>query len=171
MTLEGDLAALNPFAAYLRIVADPLRGEVPDALTYLNAPLSTVVLFAIALPLFARYRARAVYWLCGIDMASITLTNATVEIPIYNSRGRSFRNDILRRVGGRIEPDNRDVMTVKAVNDTTLSLKPGDRFALIGHNGAGSRAFCACSQAPTSLRAAPPRSLEPCPRCLKSRWA
>jgi ABC-type polysaccharide/polyol phosphate transport system ATPase subunit len=70
-------------------------------------------------------------------MASITLTNATVEIPIYNSRGRSFRSNILRRVGGRIEPDNRDVMTVKAVNDITLSLKPGDRLALIGHNGAG----------------------------------
>jgi ABC-2 type transport system ATP-binding protein/lipopolysaccharide transport system ATP-binding protein len=70
-------------------------------------------------------------------MASITLTNATVEIPIYNARGRSFRSNILRRVGGRLEPDNRDVMTVRAVNDITLSLKPGDRLALIGHNGAG----------------------------------
>jgi ABC-2 type transport system ATP-binding protein/lipopolysaccharide transport system ATP-binding protein len=70
-------------------------------------------------------------------MASITLTNATVEIPIYNARGRSFRSNILRRVGGRLEPDNRDVMTVRAINDITLSLKPGDRLALIGHNGAG----------------------------------
>jgi ABC-2 type transport system ATP-binding protein/lipopolysaccharide transport system ATP-binding protein len=70
-------------------------------------------------------------------MASITLTNATVEIPIYNARGRSFRSNILRRVGGRLEQDNRDVMTVRAVNDITLSLKPGDRLALIGHNGAG----------------------------------
>jgi ABC-2 type transport system ATP-binding protein/lipopolysaccharide transport system ATP-binding protein len=70
-------------------------------------------------------------------MASITLTNATVEIPIYNARGRSLRSNILRRVGGRLEPDNRDVMTVRAVNDITLSLKPGDRLALIGHNGAG----------------------------------
>jgi ABC-type polysaccharide/polyol phosphate transport system ATPase subunit len=70
-------------------------------------------------------------------MASITLTNATVEIPIYNARGRSFRSNILRHVGGHLEPDNRDVMTVRAVNDITLSLKPGDRLALIGHNGAG----------------------------------
>jgi ABC-type polysaccharide/polyol phosphate transport system ATPase subunit len=70
-------------------------------------------------------------------MASITLTNATVDIPIYNARGRSFRGNILRHVGGRLEPDNRDVMTVRAMNDITLSLKPGDRLALIGHNGAG----------------------------------
>jgi ABC-type polysaccharide/polyol phosphate transport system ATPase subunit len=70
-------------------------------------------------------------------MASITLTNATVEIPIYNARGRSFRSSLLRRVGGRLETDDRDVMTVRAVNDITLSLKPGDRLALIGHNGAG----------------------------------
>jgi ABC-type polysaccharide/polyol phosphate transport system ATPase subunit len=70
-------------------------------------------------------------------MASITLTSATVEIPIYNARGRSFRSNILRHVGGRLEPDNRDVMTVRAVSDITLSLKPGDRLALIGHNGAG----------------------------------
>jgi len=70
-------------------------------------------------------------------MASITLTNATVEIPIYNARGRSFRSNLFRRVGGRLEPDNRDVITVKALNEITLSLKPGDRLALIGHNGAG----------------------------------
>jgi ABC-2 type transport system ATP-binding protein/lipopolysaccharide transport system ATP-binding protein len=70
-------------------------------------------------------------------MASITLTNATVEIPIYNARGRSFRSSLFRRVGGRLETDDRDVMTVRAVNDITLSLKPGDRLALIGHNGAG----------------------------------
>jgi ABC-type polysaccharide/polyol phosphate export permease len=57
------LVALNPFAAFLRIVADPLRGQVPDALTYANALLSTIILFAIALPLFARFRARIVYWL------------------------------------------------------------------------------------------------------------
>jgi lipopolysaccharide transport system permease protein len=57
------LVAFNPFAAFLRIVADPLRGQVPDALAYANALLSTLILFAIGLPLFARFRARVVYWL------------------------------------------------------------------------------------------------------------
>lgn len=57
------VVGLNPFAAFLRIVADPIRGEVPDVLAYANALLSTLLLYAIALPLFARFRARIVYWL------------------------------------------------------------------------------------------------------------
>jgi ABC-type polysaccharide/polyol phosphate transport system ATPase subunit len=70
-------------------------------------------------------------------MASITLTNASVEFPIYNARSRSLRRSLLSRVGGRIEPDSSDIVTVKALHGITLSLKPGDRLALIGHNGAG----------------------------------
>ena len=100
-------------------------------------------------------------------MASITLTHATVEIPIYNARGRSFRSNILRHVGGHLEPDNRDVMTVRAVNDITLSLKPGDRLALIGHNGAGKSTLLHCRRLRAFERHRRP---ERCPRCLKSRW-
>jgi ABC-type polysaccharide/polyol phosphate transport system ATPase subunit len=70
-------------------------------------------------------------------MASITLTNASVEFPIYNARSRSLRSSLLGSVGGRIEPDSHDIVTVKALRGVTLSLKPGDRLALIGHNGAG----------------------------------
>ena len=70
-------------------------------------------------------------------MASIELVNASVEIPIYNSRGRSLKTTLIRRVGGQVETDGRDVVTVKALRHVTLSLKPGDRIALVGHNGAG----------------------------------
>lgn len=54
---------VNPFAAFLRIVSEPILGRIPDAIAYANALAVTAILFAIALPLFARFRARVVYWL------------------------------------------------------------------------------------------------------------
>ena len=53
----------NPFAALLGIVADPILGRVPSRGTYGVACLTLVVLAVLALPLFARFRARLVYWL------------------------------------------------------------------------------------------------------------
>ncbi|RYC28748.1 ABC transporter ATP-binding protein, partial [Lichenibacterium minor] len=70
-------------------------------------------------------------------MASIDLVDASVEIPIFNSRGRSLKTTLIRRVGGQVEADGRDVVTVKALRRLNLSLRPGDRLGLIGHNGAG----------------------------------
>jgi ABC-2 type transport system ATP-binding protein/lipopolysaccharide transport system ATP-binding protein len=70
-------------------------------------------------------------------MASITLRNVTVDFPIYNTRGRSLKANVLRRVGGRIDGQNGEIITVKALRDVNLNLEPGDRLALIGHNGAG----------------------------------
>lgn len=70
-------------------------------------------------------------------MASITLKNASVEFPIYNAKARSLRSNLIRRVGGKIEPDSSDIVTIKALRDVSLSLKQGDRLALVGHNGAG----------------------------------
>src|ERR1700712_920389 len=70
-------------------------------------------------------------------MAFIHLQNAYVEIPIYNSRGRSLKNVLLRQVGGSVASNDRDVVTVKALQDVSLSLRPGDRLALVGQNGAG----------------------------------
>ena len=70
-------------------------------------------------------------------MASIELVDASVEIPIFNSRGRSLKTTLIRRVGGQVEADSNDIVTVKALRHLDLSLRPGDRLALIGHNGAG----------------------------------
>ncbi len=70
-------------------------------------------------------------------MASIELVDASVEIPIFNSRGRSLKTTLIRRVGGQVETDGNDVVTVKALRRLNLSLRPGDRLGLIGHNGAG----------------------------------
>jgi ABC-2 type transport system ATP-binding protein/lipopolysaccharide transport system ATP-binding protein len=70
-------------------------------------------------------------------MASITLRNVCVDFPIYNARGRSLKANVLRRVGGRIDSNNSEIITVEALRDVTLDLRPGDRLALVGHNGAG----------------------------------
>lgn len=70
-------------------------------------------------------------------MASIDLIDASVDIPIFNSRGRSLKTSLIRRVGGQVGTDDNDVVTVKALRDVNLTLRPGDRIGLIGHNGAG----------------------------------
>jgi ABC-2 type transport system ATP-binding protein/lipopolysaccharide transport system ATP-binding protein len=70
-------------------------------------------------------------------MASITLRNVGVDFPIYNARGRSLKANVLRRVGGRIDSNHGEIITVEALRDVNLDLKPGDRLALVGHNGAG----------------------------------
>jgi lipopolysaccharide transport system permease protein len=63
----GDAAwyivGFNPFAVFLRIVAEPLHGRVPGLATYASALVVIAILIAIAAPLFAKFRARIVYWL------------------------------------------------------------------------------------------------------------
>lgn len=54
---------LNPFAAFLRVVSEPLLGRVPAPDTYLTVAVALGVLSLVAWPCFARFRARIVYWL------------------------------------------------------------------------------------------------------------
>ncbi|SHO66930.1 lipopolysaccharide transport system permease protein [Pseudoxanthobacter soli DSM 19599] len=54
---------LNPVGAFLRLVTEPLHGQVPDLMTYGYAFVIIAVLFLLTWPLFARFRARVVYWL------------------------------------------------------------------------------------------------------------
>jgi lipopolysaccharide transport system permease protein len=57
------VVGLNPFAAFLRVVSEPMLGRVPGALTYLSTVVAITVLAAVTWPLFVRFRARIVYWL------------------------------------------------------------------------------------------------------------
>ena len=57
------LVTWSPMAALLRIVSEPLLGRVPARGEYLVAIGFILVLVALTLPLFARFRARLVYWL------------------------------------------------------------------------------------------------------------
>ena len=54
---------LNPFAAFLRVVSEPLLGRVPAPGTYATVLVALGVLAVVAWPCFARFRSRIVYWL------------------------------------------------------------------------------------------------------------
>jgi ABC-type polysaccharide/polyol phosphate transport system ATPase subunit len=72
-------------------------------------------------------------------MPSITLADVCVDLPIYNSRGRSLKSAILAQTVGAGVADDRDqsVVVIRALNHVTLHLEHGARVALIGANGAG----------------------------------
>ncbi|MFC7433398.1 ABC transporter ATP-binding protein [Hydrogenophaga bisanensis] len=71
-------------------------------------------------------------------MASITLNNATVDIPIYNASTRSLKTTIIKAAtGGIIASDNKGRVIIRALDSINLSLRSGDRVGIIGHNGAG----------------------------------
>ena len=54
---------LNPFAALLAVAREPLVGHVPSALDYLIVIGILLFGWAIAVPVYGRYRTRIIYWL------------------------------------------------------------------------------------------------------------
>lgn len=54
---------LNPFAIFMRVVADPILGRVPKMSDYASALAVIALLMLVTLPMFARFRSRIVYWL------------------------------------------------------------------------------------------------------------
>src|SRR5690606_8690945 len=60
-----------------------------------------------------------------------------VDIPVFDSRTLSIKNAIGKALtGGQIIQD-RNTVTVRALDGIDLRLETGDRVALIGHNGSG----------------------------------
>lgn len=72
-------------------------------------------------------------------MASITLENVVVDIPIYQPASRSLKNNLLASVtGGQIRPQQGTKnVVIRAIDDMTVDISHGARVGLIGHNGAG----------------------------------
>jgi lipopolysaccharide transport system ATP-binding protein len=71
-------------------------------------------------------------------MANIKLTNASVDIPVFNSSSRSITNSIVKAAtGGRLSADKSGHIQVKALDSINLELHSGDRLGIVGHNGAG----------------------------------
>jgi ABC-2 type transport system ATP-binding protein/lipopolysaccharide transport system ATP-binding protein len=70
-------------------------------------------------------------------MAFIEAKNVSVAYRIYNARGRSIKNELFRRVGGGIKIDSHARVSVNALQNVFVSLRQGDRVALLGGNGAG----------------------------------
>jgi ABC-2 type transport system ATP-binding protein len=70
-------------------------------------------------------------------MASITIRNASVDIPIYGVGNNSLKATLLRKaVGGHVTHAGSNLI-VNALHDISLSARDGDRIGIIGHNGAG----------------------------------
>ncbi|UXZ75671.1 ABC transporter permease [Burkholderia contaminans] len=57
------VAHYNPLYMFLELVRGPLYGTMPDASVYAGAGITTVILFALAIPLFTRFRSRIAFWI------------------------------------------------------------------------------------------------------------
>jgi ABC-type polysaccharide/polyol phosphate transport system ATPase subunit len=72
-------------------------------------------------------------------MARVDLHHASVQFPIYNARSRSLKSTIARHAVGATlgSRAGNDIVVANALKNVTLTLKPGDRVGIIGHNDAG----------------------------------
>jgi ABC-2 type transport system ATP-binding protein/lipopolysaccharide transport system ATP-binding protein len=71
-------------------------------------------------------------------MAKIELKNVAVDFPIYGS-SMSFRTELMQiATGGLIRREGKKQrITVRGLDDINLTIRDGDRLAIVGHNGAG----------------------------------
>src|SRR4051794_36653581 len=70
-------------------------------------------------------------------MASITLRNVSVDIPVFAVGNNSLKTTLLRKaVGGRFAKAGSNVI-VNALNDVSFDVRDGQRIGLVGRNGAG----------------------------------
>src|ERR1044072_3687101 len=73
----------------------------------------------------------------GALMASVDADRIVVEFPLYNVAHRSFKQQLLQSAtGGRIGQRG-EITVVRALEQVSCRLKPGERLGLWGHNGSG----------------------------------
>lgn len=71
-------------------------------------------------------------------MSSISLSNVALDFPIYNASARSLKSSLVNvATGGLIRTERKRGVTIRALDDITLSIQPGERVGVIGHNGSG----------------------------------
>ena len=71
-------------------------------------------------------------------MAHIRIKNACVDFPIYNTTGRSLKNQLMQAAtGGLMGSNEQGRVVVRALQDICLQVSEGDRLGVIGPNGAG----------------------------------
>ncbi len=72
-------------------------------------------------------------------MPHVSLADVSVELAVYNSRGRALKSALLSRaVGGRLDnTTDPGVVVVAALRGITLNVADGERVGVIGGNGSG----------------------------------
>ena len=76
-------------------------------------------------------------------MPHITLNNVSLDYPVYDAESRSLRRTVTQAlpIGGKIQRRSGERTSILALDNISISLKDGDRVALLGHNGAGKTSF------------------------------
>ena len=71
-------------------------------------------------------------------MAFVKLNNISVDIPIFNSQGRSLKKTVMGlATGGKIGLTEKGKTIVRSLDKINLNIRPTERIGLVGHNGAG----------------------------------
>ena len=60
--LVKQITLFNPFAAFMSLIRDPLKGEWPLHVTWAVCIFMVILTWAIAFPFYTRFRARIAYW-------------------------------------------------------------------------------------------------------------
>jgi ABC-type polysaccharide/polyol phosphate export permease len=60
---EHYLLSLNPFAALLAVVREPLLGQLPTLYDWTTAAIFSIGGFVIALPIIGYCQRRIIYWI------------------------------------------------------------------------------------------------------------
>jgi ABC-2 type transport system ATP-binding protein/lipopolysaccharide transport system ATP-binding protein len=68
----------------------------------------------------------------------ISLNNISLEFPVYHANARSLKKQFLNlTAGGKLLKTSANSISVKALDDISLTIEHGDRIGVIGPNGAG----------------------------------
>jgi lipopolysaccharide transport system ATP-binding protein len=71
-------------------------------------------------------------------MAYLTLKDASVVLPIFNSSARSLTNKIVSAAtGGVLTAQKGGHLSIEALKNIDLEIVAGDRIGIVGHNGSG----------------------------------
>ena len=71
-------------------------------------------------------------------MANISLKQASVVLPIFNSSSRSLTNSLVSAAtGGVLTAQRGGHISIEALKNLDLEISAGDRLGITGHNGSG----------------------------------
>ena len=69
-------------------------------------------------------------------MPQVYLKDVTVDIPIFNSQGRSLKKAVMGfATGGRIGLTEKGKTVVRSLDSINLTVKENERVGIVGHNG------------------------------------